>query len=218
MLPNYLESGGCSFRSEEGADEVTSTQQDKTPSRLCHSDSLQNLSAAILARQQVEQNERTMSPDCGIPIEVNSLVDQVIDVDNLVTKLLKVLRIVQIENDACVDQLHDQRVDLAEKLQQEQLYRQRTEDNMQRLQHELKEARCQLNARIVQLEEAKTILTENWRAATAESRRQYSTIDNALEVGFAFPSEKKLKLSTILSTGFCELMFCIRAILCQIGH
>lgn len=81
-----------------------------TPNKLCHSDSLQNLSAAILARQQIEKNERTKSPESAIPIEVNSLVDQVIDVDNLVTKLLKVLRIVQMENDACVDQLHDQRL------------------------------------------------------------------------------------------------------------
>lgn len=34
-----------------------------------------------------------------------SLVDQVIDVDNLVTKLLKVLRIIQMDNDNCVQQL-----------------------------------------------------------------------------------------------------------------
>lgn len=34
-----------------------------------------------------------------------SLVDQVIDVDNLVTKLLKVLRIIQMDNDNCIQQL-----------------------------------------------------------------------------------------------------------------
>jgi hypothetical protein len=38
-----------------------------------------------------------------------TLVDQIIDVDNLVTKLLKVLRIIQLENDTCVDELHDER-------------------------------------------------------------------------------------------------------------
>lgn len=34
-----------------------------------------------------------------------SLVDQVIEVDNLVTKLLKVLRIIQMDNDNCIQQL-----------------------------------------------------------------------------------------------------------------
>lgn len=116
MLPSFIESEQNSFRSDmsrEDASEDAATvvlQTDlKSPPKLCHSDSLQNLSAAILARQQVEKNERTVSPDSTIPIEVNSLVDQVIDVDNLVTKLLKVLRIVQLENDNCVDQLHNQR-------------------------------------------------------------------------------------------------------------
>lgn len=34
-----------------------------------------------------------------------ALVDQVIEVDNLVTKLLKVLRIIQMDNDNCIQQL-----------------------------------------------------------------------------------------------------------------
>lgn len=33
------------------------------------------------------------------------LVDQIISVDNLVTKLLKVLRIIQMDNDNCIQQL-----------------------------------------------------------------------------------------------------------------
>lgn len=33
------------------------------------------------------------------------LVDQIIGVDNLVTKLLKVLRIIQMDNDNCIQQL-----------------------------------------------------------------------------------------------------------------
>jgi hypothetical protein len=44
--------------------------------------------------------------DCSPAI---TFVDQIIDVDNLVTKLLKVLRIIQLENDTCVDELHDER-------------------------------------------------------------------------------------------------------------
>lgn len=37
------------------------------------------------------------------------LVDQVIDVDNLVTKLLKVLRIIQLDNDTCIQELKEDR-------------------------------------------------------------------------------------------------------------
>lgn len=37
------------------------------------------------------------------------LVDQVIDVDNLVTKLLKVLRIIQLDNDTCIQDLKEER-------------------------------------------------------------------------------------------------------------
>lgn len=76
---------------------------------LTKSDSLQNLSDAILNRQLVEKNERRVSLDEIIPIEVNSLVDQIIDVDNLVTKLLKVIRIIQKENERCVEELQSER-------------------------------------------------------------------------------------------------------------
>lgn len=38
-----------------------------------------------------------------------SLIDQVIDVDNLVTKLLKVLRIIQLDNDTCIQDLKEER-------------------------------------------------------------------------------------------------------------
>lgn len=37
------------------------------------------------------------------------LVDQVIDVDNLVTKLLKVLRIIQLDNDTCIQELKEEK-------------------------------------------------------------------------------------------------------------
>lgn len=45
-----------------------------------------------------------------------SLVDQVIDVDNLVTRLLKVIRIIQLENDECMRELQDQRDELADQV------------------------------------------------------------------------------------------------------
>jgi hypothetical protein len=99
-----------------------------TNAGLVNSESLQNLSQAILNRQQFEMEQAHGSCcsvdiaaiDCGgsgmealPPLEdcfpAVTLVDQIIDVDNLVTKLLKVLRIIQLENDTCVDELHDER-------------------------------------------------------------------------------------------------------------
>lgn len=96
--------------------------------RLANSESLQNLSQAILNRQHFEMAQADGSCcrvdltaiDYGVsdmevlpPLEdcfpAITLVDQIIDVDNLVTKLLKVLRIIQLENDTCVDELHDER-------------------------------------------------------------------------------------------------------------
>lgn len=66
------------------------------------SESLNNLSEAIVARQRLEQNINITSPmiedfefleDLRVPDA--SLLDQVIDLDNTVTKLLKVITIVQ---------------------------------------------------------------------------------------------------------------------------
>ncbi|KAG8298812.1 hypothetical protein J6590_007402 [Homalodisca vitripennis] len=63
--------------------------------RLENSESLHNLSLAILRRQQLEAEEPMALP----PVPAHTLVDQVIEVDNLVTRLLKVIRIVQQAND-----------------------------------------------------------------------------------------------------------------------
>ena len=92
--------------------------------------SLYNLCQAIANRQQIEQQttlmmmnphlnviDRTNSDDASIHESLadmpsiseyctaQTVVDQVIDVDNLVTKLLKVLRIIQMDNDNCIQQL-----------------------------------------------------------------------------------------------------------------
>lgn len=96
--------------------------------------SLDNLSQAIANRQQIElrtgamatrsalrqqQSERNSTSDDisgqesvgDIPSDIGefctaqSLVDQVIEVDNSVTKLLKVLRLVQMDNDNCIQEL-----------------------------------------------------------------------------------------------------------------
>ncbi|KYN36920.1 hypothetical protein ALC56_08711 [Trachymyrmex septentrionalis] len=45
------------------------------------------------------------------------LVDQVIEVDNLVTKLLKVLRIIQLDNDTCIQELKEEKSNLEIKLE-----------------------------------------------------------------------------------------------------
>lgn len=88
-------------------------------------DSLHNLCEAIANRQKIEEQTTLMmmnqsvhserdahdpesvanSSACEQEFPVQILVDHVINVDNLVTKLLKVLRIIQIDNDNCIQQL-----------------------------------------------------------------------------------------------------------------
>ncbi|GAB0098182.1 uncharacterized protein DMENIID0001_138910 [Sergentomyia squamirostris] len=96
-----------------------------------HDESLNSLSQAIVNRQQIEFQTSRMARTClrqnsgenslaedvsvhesmaEIPsisdfCSAQSLVDQVIHVDDLVTKLLKVLRIVQLDNDNCIQHL-----------------------------------------------------------------------------------------------------------------
>lgn len=90
-------------------------------------DSLHNLCEAIANRQKIEQQTTLMMmnqsmhsergggahdrnplmamSNCQQEFPIEILVDHVIDVDNLVTKLLKVLRIIQMDNDNCIQQL-----------------------------------------------------------------------------------------------------------------
>ncbi|XP_050590546.1 uncharacterized protein LOC126922214 isoform X5 [Bombus affinis] len=92
--------------------------------------SLTNLTQAILHRRKVENEE---DDDCDSISESDTgtnegplasdycpavgLVDQVIDVDNLVTKLLKVLRIIQLDNDTCIQELKEEKSELETKLE-----------------------------------------------------------------------------------------------------
>lgn len=90
---------------------------------LGRSESLHNLSQAILNRQLSEQaridgslcdsmhasfSDNTLSLSEICPTV--TLVDQVIEADNLLTKLLKVLRVIQLENDTCISDLQDERL------------------------------------------------------------------------------------------------------------
>ncbi|XP_018370214.1 PREDICTED: serine-rich adhesin for platelets isoform X1 [Trachymyrmex cornetzi] len=93
--------------------------------------SLTNLTQAILHRRKVEDEG---DDDCDSVSESDTgtndgpmplvdycpsvdLVDQVIEVDNLVTKLLKVLRIIQLDNDTCIQELKEDKSNLEIKLE-----------------------------------------------------------------------------------------------------
>ncbi|XP_029174253.1 uncharacterized protein LOC114942928 [Nylanderia fulva] len=91
--------------------------------------SLMNLTQAILHRRKVEDEgdddcDSVSESDTGTndgPVLMDychvDLVDQVIEVDNLVTKLLKVLRIIQLDNDTCIQELKEDKSNLEMKLE-----------------------------------------------------------------------------------------------------
>ncbi|KAL6255976.1 hypothetical protein P5V15_013213 [Pogonomyrmex californicus] len=93
--------------------------------------SLTNLTQAILHRRKVEDEgdddcDSVSESDTGTndgPVPLTDycpsidLVDQVIEVDNLVTKLLKVLRIIQLDNDTCIQELKEEKSNLEIKLE-----------------------------------------------------------------------------------------------------
>ncbi|XP_020282587.1 uncharacterized protein LOC109854166 [Pseudomyrmex gracilis] len=93
------------------------------------STSLTNLTQAILHRRKVEDEgdddcdsiSESDTNDGPVPLTDYclsvDLVDQVIEVDNLVTKLLKVLRIIQLDNDTCIQELKEERSNLEMKLE-----------------------------------------------------------------------------------------------------
>uniref|UniRef100_A0A182NKJ4 Cornetto n=1 Tax=Anopheles dirus TaxID=7168 RepID=A0A182NKJ4_9DIPT len=76
-----------------------------------------------------------------------SLVDQVIDVDNLITKLLKVLRIVQMDNDHCIQELINHKNKLAISNEEVQDRVKEYEELNYKLQDDLKDAYHQLQVR-----------------------------------------------------------------------
>ncbi|PNF19621.1 hypothetical protein B7P43_G01091 [Cryptotermes secundus] len=158
-----------------------------TNTALVNSESLQNLSQAILKRQHFElvQTDGSCCSDdlmtvgyeqSGIellpPLEdcypAITLVDQIIDVDNLVTKLLKVLRIIQLENDTCVDELHDERIQLAEQVRREQESRREVQEEMRNLEQirarlhvEVQDLHLQLQRRVQELENTRDELQQH---------------------------------------------------------
>ncbi|XP_044755770.1 putative leucine-rich repeat-containing protein DDB_G0290503 [Coccinella septempunctata] len=88
--------------------------------RLTHSESLKDLSQAILNRERSEQaNSLTLSfsSEFGVDDGFNvPLIDQVIDVDNSITRLLKVIKIVQVDAEERMNELEDQRECFSEQI------------------------------------------------------------------------------------------------------
>lgn len=130
MMENVLED--VSVPDSHSHNMVTSTNNMlmvTAPSNDMNKDeeSLHNLCEAIANRKKIEQQANLMMmtqhqsnsddaisdgresiadiPSISENCTVQHLVDHVINVDNLVTKLLKVLRLIQIENDNCVQRL-----------------------------------------------------------------------------------------------------------------
>lgn len=90
-----------------------------------------------------------------------SLVDQVIDVDNLITKLLKVLRIVQMDNDHCIQELvvHKNKLALTNEEIQDRV--KEYEELNDKLKEDLADASQQLVTRCNELSKSKAELVSH---------------------------------------------------------
>lgn len=76
--------------------------------------SISNKKALLLLKQSSMEDDvshaSSLAEDmpaalCGYCTNTQTIIEQVISVDNLITKLLKVLRIVQLDNDDCIQRL-----------------------------------------------------------------------------------------------------------------
>ncbi|XP_055528882.1 uncharacterized protein LOC129720948 [Wyeomyia smithii] len=135
--PRYRQSctgGGASEqqRASTGADHTTAS----------HSSSLEDDDNSCCAEASVAE-----MPSICEYCNAQSLVDQVIDVDNLITKLLKVLRIVQMDNDHCIQELISHKNKLALSNEEIQDRVKEYEELNGKLQDDLKDATQQLAAR-----------------------------------------------------------------------
>ncbi|VEN45875.1 unnamed protein product [Callosobruchus maculatus] len=148
-------------------------------SRLTHSESLKDLSQALLSRQMTERasisfcgslNTSYTSADATSLTHdyFPSLVDQVIDVDNLITRLLKTIRIIQIENDECMQELQDQRDGLLEQIEKQKetnkvVVKQLKDWEIlgERLKTEVKELMIQMNKKNFEIDNLKAELNKH---------------------------------------------------------
>lgn len=106
---------------------VSSGHGSMMSSRLTHSESLKDLNQTLLSRQMSEPASMSFYGSLNTSFTSDlvslseffpsiSLVDQVIEVDNLITRLLKVIRIIQMENEDCMNELQEQRDNLSEQV------------------------------------------------------------------------------------------------------
>ncbi|XP_049830632.1 ribosome-binding protein 1 isoform X1 [Schistocerca gregaria] len=175
--------------------------------RLVNSPSLQDLSQAILERQQSEGD--SSGPNNRLPsAPALALVDQIVEADNLLTRLLKVLRIVQLDRDSGYTDTSD-RSALLERLRHQEELTRNWETTSEQLRVELQRAHEDLAVCTRQLEKAQQLQQESWQEkqqllrqwltsaasreipdlkpesltglAMQEVRRQYEVIDGALE-------------------------------------
>nr|NP_001261496.1 cornetto, isoform D [Drosophila melanogaster]AGB94191.1 cornetto, isoform D [Drosophila melanogaster] len=160
-------------------------------------DSLQQLSQAITNRQQMELHMHKMN---GMPMNprdqcnteelschdslaeltelpslmeystAQAVVDQVIEVDTLVTKLLKVLRLVQLDNDNCIQQLIVDK----NKLQQHK------EDMLEKLK-DLEDVNLKLQDELMDATQELMIKGSDLSGAKAEMQRHRNEIDRLNE-------------------------------------
>ncbi|XP_044313553.1 uncharacterized protein LOC108050080 isoform X2 [Drosophila rhopaloa] len=179
-------------------------------------DSLQQLSQAITNRQQMELHMHKMN---GMPMNprdqcnteelschdslaelaelpslmeystAQAVVDQVIEVDTLVTKLLKVLRLVQLDNDNCIQQLIVDK----NKLQQHK------EDMLEKLK-DLEDVNLKLQDELMDATQELMIKGSDLGGAKAEMQRHRNEIDRLNEdictLSTLCSSYKKLSPST----------------------
>ncbi|KFB53028.1 AGAP007336-PA-like protein [Anopheles sinensis] len=133
---------------------ITTATQDHTTAS--HSSSLDDDENSCCAEASMAE-----MPSICEYCNAQSLVDQVIDVDNLITKLLKVLRIVQMDNDHCIQELINHKNKLA--ISNEEIHDRvkEYEELNYKLQDDLKDAYHQLQLRGSELNSNKVELVKH---------------------------------------------------------
>ncbi|XP_058832691.1 uncharacterized protein LOC131690743 [Topomyia yanbarensis] len=130
--PRFRQSCGAEQRAVVGTEPTTAS----------HSSSLEDQDNSCCAEASVAE-----MPSICEYCNAQSLVDQVIDVDNLITKLLKVLRIVQMDNDHCIQELISHKNKLALTNEEIQDRVKEYEELNEKLKDDLKDASQQLVSR-----------------------------------------------------------------------
>ncbi|XP_066908058.1 uncharacterized protein corn [Halyomorpha halys] len=162
---------------------------------LTNSDSIQNLSDAIIRRQREEEESNFICGQKSHATQGGGIIDQVIEVDNMVTRLLRVLHIIEAKRQNIkyirengekeVKNINETMDTLKNEIKELKLKLQQTEKSslqVESLQKELKEREKQLNESEKKFELAQELLTNNWHKAMSEVRRLYEAIDSALEL------------------------------------